>query len=66
MKKANDQKTVEALEQIIQLVQERYPDIQLVTESSKAEELSPEARQRLIVAERGRSNLLLRIRRRTS
>jgi hypothetical protein len=66
MKKANDQKTVEALEQIIQLVQERYPDIQLVTESSIAEELSPEARQRLIVAERGRSNLLLRIRSRTS
>lgn len=53
MKKANDQRTVEALEQIIQLVEEQYPDIQLVTERSLAEELSTEAKQRLIVAERG-------------
>lgn len=53
MKKANDQRTVEALEQIIQLVEEQYPEIQLVTERSIAEELSTEAKQRLIVAERG-------------
>lgn len=53
MKKANEQKTVEALEHVIQHIQQHYPDIQLIVEASVADELGIETRQQLVVAERG-------------
>lgn len=53
MKKANDQKTVQALEEIISHIRAQYSDLQLVTDPSIADELGAEARQHVIVAERG-------------
>jgi hypothetical protein len=55
MKKANDTKTVEALEQIILYIKSKHSGIQLIVEDSIADELSTSARHNILVTDRGES-----------